>query len=104
MLGDLINWLEKQPKNGVIAEGFGAPMSYRGYYEDVAFAPERNAKISDMLLQAKYALGQTFTGYKGGKYKMNEYTDCWISEYGMTSDDKITNMLLRCWEKELDSQ
>lgn len=50
-----------------------------------------------MLEHAKSALGATFTGYKGGEYTMNEYTDCWIAEYGEGDGDKIGPTLMKMW-------
>ena len=77
-LKELIEELEKMPKDGVVPFGFGKPMSYRGYYGDLAFEPVLNAKIGDMLEFAKSAMGKTFTGYKGGEFEMGEFTDCWV--------------------------
>lgn len=97
MLGELIEWLEKQdPKREVVC-GFGAPMSYRGYYDQVAFAPVDKTTFGEMLQHAKAALGATFIGYKGGEYTMHEYTDCWIAEYGETGGDCIGPNMMRLW-------
>ena len=97
----LIDELNKMPKDGVIPLGFGEPMSYRGYYDELAFEPVENAKVKDMLKYAKSALNKTFTGYKGGEYTMNEYTDCWIAEYGTSSGDKIGMTLINMWRHSL---
>jgi len=81
-LGDLIEYLSSLPQDLVIANGFGEPDSYRGYYEDLAFAPKLNMTVSEMLSAARSALGKTFTGYKGGDFAMTTYTDCWLAPYG----------------------
>lgn len=94
-LGEIINRLENcSDLDVVVKKGWGKPMSYRGYYEDLAFAPAENVTLRSMLEAARSALGSTFTGYKGGEYEMGEYTDCWIAEYGDVSDDKIGDFLL----------
>jgi hypothetical protein len=85
-LGELIEFLEKYPANQEVPLGFEGPHSYRGYYEDLAFEPAKNVTVGSMLQCAKDALGQTFCGYKGGDYKMEEYTDVWLSEYGATGE------------------
>lgn len=99
MLKDLISWLESQPPDAVVPHGFGHPLSYRGYYDQVAFLPVENARIGDMLEHAKSALGATFMGYKGGEYTMHEYTNCWIADYGCSSPnaDLIGPTILKLW-------
>lgn len=95
-LGELICELKKHDAKKVVAIGFGKPNSYRGYYEDIAFEPAENVTIGSMLKFAKMANGKTFCGYKGGEYKMGEYTECWIAEYGTTKDaQQIGPTLLR---------
>lgn len=99
MLKNLIEWLEKQDENAVVPYGFGEPHSYRGDYSQLAFDPVENAKIGDMLAHARSALGETFEGYKGGEFTMNEYTDCYIAEYGTCGDaDRIGRTMLNLWE------
>ena len=99
ILIDLIDWLEKQDPNAVVPHGFGKPNSFRGYYEALAFEPQENVRLGEMLEHAKSALGQTFSGYKGGKYTMEKYTECWICEYGTACGaDQIGNTMLKLWE------
>ena len=97
MLEDLIKWLEQQNPDSTVPHGFGKPDSYRGYYDEVAFAPKENVTFGEMLGHARDALGTTFTGYKGGEYTMHEYTDCWIAEYGTSEGDKIGPTLKAMW-------
>ena len=78
-LGELIDRLEQESdKDRVVPVGFCNPHSYRGYYEDLAFEIRKNVSIQEMLDSAKSAVGKTFTGWKGGNYKMNEWTPVWI--------------------------
>lgn len=96
-LKELIEALEQMPPNAIVPNGFGEPMSYRGYYDQVAFEPIENARIGDMLEHARNALGKTFTGYKGGEFMMDETTECWIAEYGSGGTDMIGPTLLKLW-------
>lgn len=100
-LKELIEQLELLPQDGVLPFGFGEPMSYRGYYEELAFEPIENAKVSDMLAHAKSAMGKTFTGYKGGEFEMGEFSDCYIAEYGTNAGDKIGMTLINMWRNHL---
>ena len=93
-LQELIDALAAADQDHVAPIGFGEPMSYRGYYEELAFEPARNVTVASMLSHAKSALGATFTGYKGGEFTMHAHTDCYISEYGKTGGDKIGPVLV----------
>lgn len=81
-LSELIKRLESEPLDKNVPIGFGHPHSYRGFYEDLAFEPVTDTTVGDMLTAAKYALGKTFTGYKGGEFRMGAYTDVWLAHYG----------------------
>lgn len=93
-LGDLIERLEREDPDRVIPLGFANPHSYRGDYMDLAFEPVRDIPIADMLAAARFALGSTFEGYKGGSYTMAEHSSCWIAEYGTSSDNQLGPLLL----------
>ena len=92
-LGELIERLEKEDPTKVILNGFGEPMSYRGYYDELAFEPMRNVTIGSMLMYARSAVGRTFEGYKGGDFKMKTYTDVWLAVYG-SCGEMLGNRLL----------
>ena len=63
--------------------GPGKTHSYRGYYDDLAFAITADTVIaSDFLKACEAALGATFEGYKGGDYVMDEKTPLWAAEWG----------------------
>lgn len=111
-LGELIKTLEALDPNMVLSPGFGEAMSYRGYYEQLAFTPEESVVVKDALKEAKAALGQTFTGYKGGDYTMHEFTECWIAGYGDCGDPLTLDRLrlsvalnrLRRYEPEVTAE
>lgn len=81
-LGKLIAALEALPGNRLVL-GFGDPMSYRGYYEDLAFAPNADTRtVADLLAHCRRCMGHVFEGYKGGEFVMGANTALWIAEYG----------------------
>lgn len=83
-LKDLITFLEKQDPNKVVPYGFHAPHSHRGDYSELAFEPTENITFGEMLSEARSAVGATFEGYKGGDFKMSEFTPVYIANYGET--------------------
>lgn len=66
-------------------KGPGKAMSYRGYYNDLAFMPFKGITVGELRKEAEYALDNTFGGYKGGDYTMDADTPLWISAYGLVS-------------------
>lgn len=71
-LGAFIQRLSELPE-GCEVLGCAGQHSYRGYYEQLAFAPDdlRRSR-SHMLNIANECMGATFDGWKGGKYTMTE--------------------------------
>jgi hypothetical protein len=58
-----------------------------------------------MLAHARSAMDKTFTGYKGGEFKMDEYTDCWICEYGTSYQaTKIGATVLCYWKDDINKE
>lgn len=94
ILKELIEKLEKYPKDKVVRMGFDSPHSYRGSYDELAFEPCPNTTVGQMLEYAKSAIGQTYEGYKGGQYLMDEYTTVNIAEYGSCGEE-IGEVLLK---------
>jgi hypothetical protein len=93
ILKELIEMLEQYPADRRVAKGFAYPHSYRGFYDEVAFEPVDNITVGEMLKDAKRANGETYEGWKGGFYKMGDYTECWIAERGKCGD-QISERLL----------
>lgn len=94
-LGRLIEELERQKSGAwVMIDRSPIPLqphavdSYRGYYEQLAIAcgpsREHSTKVGDLLTILREAVGKTFTGYKGGEYRMTESTPVWLANYGET--------------------
>jgi hypothetical protein len=99
-LDALITLLSRLPPDGVVSNGFDWPMSYRGVYKDLAFSPKPHARVGDMLGHARYALGNVFDGYKGGRFIMDASTECWIAQWGRTVDAPISPSDAQEWERE----
>lgn len=84
-LGKLIEALEAMPPGATVAN-LADPDSYRGYYCDLAFARSDGTRpAADLLRDCRAAMGEVFTGYKGGDYTMGARTPLWVSDYGTAS-------------------
>lgn len=91
-LGGLIDVLEKMPPDMLVANLRDLD-SYRGYYHDLYFCRgEGTRRAAELLAECKAAMGQVFTGYKGGDYVMGALTPLWISEYGHSSGTKLMSL------------
>ena len=92
----IIATLEQFPREKVVPLGWGegSAHSYRGYYDDLAFEPKRNATVGEMLDEARSAIGKTFSGWKGGEYEMDTFTTCWLAPRGDSTGDGIGPAML----------
>lgn len=82
--------------------GYARAISYRGDYSMISFAPEADTRLGVMLRAARNAIGQTFTGWKGGDFEMKEGTPVWLANDGELgpplSDGLLHAMVLgRLW-------
>lgn len=93
-LGELIDFLKRQDPKRVASIGIHDPYSYRGYYTDLAFEVAFTEPVGEMLKVASKALGATFPGYKGGNYRMDRDTDCWLVTEGRGDAVRLTEELL----------
>ena len=81
-LGKLIAALEAMPDDAKVAN-LREPDSYRGYYSDLFFERHDGTRpASELLAECKAAMGNVFTGYKGGEYVMGALTPLWIASHG----------------------
>ena len=94
-LKELIADLRTVPPETVVPFGFAGGHSYRGYYEDLEFRPATNVTVGSMLAAAEGMIGKTIRGYKGGDYKVGEYTTVWIGEYGECHGQTLGPYLIR---------
>ena len=95
-LFELIDWLENQDHALTVPDGFGRPHCDRGSYCDLAFDPVSEATIGDMLDHARSAMGETYTGWKGGDYTMDKWTDVLIGIHGECGES-ITTTHFKYW-------
>lgn len=86
-LHELIELLSTYDPEKVVAKGFGHPHSYRGYYDELAFAPMAQVTIGSMLEAAQSAVGATYTGWKGGEFTMGEWTPVHLAHIGSTGEN-----------------
>lgn len=94
-LGELIAALEAADQTITCAHGFTNPHSYRGDYMDLAFEPATDVPVTAMLAAARSALNATYTGYKGGEFRMTADTWCWLSPYGDASCETLSPLALQ---------
>ena len=81
-LGALITELQAVDAARLIV-GLGHLASYRGYYSDLAFAPDTQPRtVADVLTTCRDAMGKVFEGYKGGDFLMGERTPLWVAPWG----------------------
>jgi len=81
-LGGLIKHLEGLPE-GVEVDGLSSPVSYRGYYIDLAFELTGKKETAKSILPIlRGCMGEVFEGYKGGDFSMGSLTPIWIASYG----------------------
>jgi hypothetical protein len=84
-LGDYIDLLQKQDPNKEVENGLGKPHSWRGSYWEVAFEPVGKTTFGEMLKDAENALGNTYTGWKGGEFVMTSETEVNVDREGVYS-------------------
>ena len=96
-LKNLIKFLETLDSRAIVANGFGSPHSDRGDYANLAFSPEKETTVGEMLSYAKSANGKTFTGWTGGDYLMNLDTPVYIGREGYWGEP-ITTFAFRYWK------
>jgi hypothetical protein len=86
-LSELIAALEAANPDTIVPVGFRNAHSYRGIYSELAFEPFENVKVSEMLQCARTSLGASFTGYKGGSFRMGEYAQVHLAYPGDVGEE-----------------
>jgi hypothetical protein len=87
-LGKLIDRLASLPPETMV--DLTHPHSYRGYYMDLAFeCATVKITATDALILCRSAMGEVFTGYKGGEYQMGRNTPVWQATYGSSGGKRI---------------
>lgn len=93
-LTDLIERLGREPLDKRVRFGFSEPHSYRGEHEEVAFELRCHVTVRAMLAAAYSAMGQTFEGWKGGEYTMEDSTPVWLVRGRGECGESVGAMLL----------
>ena len=77
--------------------------SWRGIYEELAIGFEfgGDVKLSEFIESAKDAVGQTFSGYKGGEFTMTKDTPVWVANYGNSGGTAVVGVLDEGWQAVL---
>ena len=113
-LGEVILLLKTQPSDNTVKLDFTQDnpcglTSFRGYYEDLALDYAEGCepmKVGRLLSLFENALGQTFTGYKGGDFAMDNTTLVWVAPYGdtgrMLTDIKSEEGVTTIYTQEYD--
>ncbi len=105
-LGKLITKLKSRDGDAVVCFDFCSLTptsfrSYRGYYEQLALGyslHEGAVMTASQLRESAIAcLNSTFTGYKGGEYKMTRDTKLWADNIGRASGTAITGIIDEGW-------
>jgi hypothetical protein len=101
-LGQLIDLLKKCPPKNYVRFDFGgiSPThcdSYRGYcgyYRDLAieFGEDASATVQGLLTTLNSAVGQVFTGWKGGDFRMDRNSRVWVANPGRTTGTVIVGI------------
>jgi hypothetical protein len=74
-LGQFKEYISKFPEGKIFTYGISKPFSWRGSYDEVAFAIlESEMSRDDILSQINRALNGVFEGYKGGAFSYYEST------------------------------
>ncbi len=102
-LEDAVNRYKAEPESrGVIVRfDFGnypaGLASYRGFYDHLALAHSGQGGMEDnckaLVAELKEADGKTYTGYKGGDFKMGPNTPVWVANYSECPSCGISNVL-----------
>lgn len=81
--------------------------SYRGYYDHLALGWAQDGErttITVALERLRSAIGQTFSGYKGGSYRMNRDTPIWADNWGQGAGVAIVGVVDDGWRVVLKTE
>jgi len=98
-IGELIELLNKQPESNLIMFDFcrATPCridSSRGDYSELALDFDFNGEctVKQLIIICENAVGKTYTGYKGGEFRMYDHTSVWVDHYGDWTSTKIISV------------
>lgn len=100
-LGRLIRLLEGERPDNTVRFDFGGFIprrlgSWRGVYAELALGYDNDwqkpVTVAELLAELRSAIGKTFTGYKGGEFKMDKGTKVWADNYGEYNQRAIVGL------------
>lgn len=79
--------------------------SYRGYYDDLAigFSDDSGSSVKRLLSELEPAVGSTFSGYKGGDFRMHDGTPMWVANYGRCHSTAVVGVRDLGWGVVIDT-
>lgn len=100
-LGELKKHIESLPDNSKFDYTLCGPFSWRGSYNEVAFAIAQEPSNKEEILETiNEAYSCTFRGYKGGEFKYNDWTEVHFEEdYSSYTDGEYCRILIEEIEK-----
>jgi len=102
-LGQIIEKLKEQDQKETIMFDFGGYVpdmeldSYRGSYDELCVGYKKqewnkDQTVGDFLKACEKAVGNTYTGYKGGDFTMDEDTPVWVAQYSEATSTGIVDI------------
>lgn len=69
--------------------------SYRGRYDELALNVSNNLTNTNSFFETmQKSLNKTYIGWKGGEFNMENDTFVWVSNYGLSSELMVVDLLL----------
>lgn len=102
-LGELIDSMKRCKKDASVIFDFGGAVptgidSWRGVYAELSLQwgggryGDDYPKVSDVLEILSAAVGKTYTGWKGGEYRMDRDTPVWVDNRGCWTKTAIVGV------------
>ena len=74
--------------------------SWRGDYSELALnynVDGEEMKVSEFLSMLKECVGKSFSGWKGGEYRMTEDTPVWVANPGKSGNTAVIEVVDQGW-------
>jgi hypothetical protein len=86
--------LEREDPKRVVPHGFHRAHSYRGNYCHLGVEPKDGVAIGAMTDCLVGVVGKTLPGWRGGEYRITEWTPIWLANYGEFNGETLGPRLL----------
>jgi len=92
---ELLDYLHAKPATATVPFTLSDPHCDRGDYANLAFCKEDvPSTVADLIAVIEAAKGQTFEGYKGGDFRMSDWTDVYIGDSSYDCGEPATFLWL----------